>query len=199
MSMVVAKSADYIFGHPKVSCSDDSGLAFWIPVVQGNCIARDKFTWIDDRPELYGTVIDKSEMKWGRSEPNGGLLEPCVKVNIRHTNGENQTRLYDTSCLANRYCSICEIPEVQTYRLRGKTLLDHEYFHNLEEQQSTLGLTFEGNSSKIFWDPFGEKTLLIDPRYNLTVINQSPFGMFEIEHQVSGISDKLVFTNVSYM
>ena len=101
--------------------------------------------------------------------------------------------------LANRYCSICEIPEVQTYRLRGKTLLDHEYFHNLEEQQSTLGLTFEGNSSKIFWDPFEEKTLLIDPRYNLTVINQRPFGMIEIAQQLGGLSEKLVFTNVSCM
>ena len=184
----------YVFGN-MTNC----GTWIWIPVVQGSALKREDghggfFQWIDDRRSSNRNVLDDWG-KWRRGEPNGFRLEQCV---VEDTKRE---AWFDVGC-ESTFCSVCKIPEVQTYHLRGQNVFDDTYFLLLENQESNATVTFDGWRSQIIWNPLEEKTTLTDKRYDFTYIfNQNPFGLLDLKEsitQIGGVSGQMTFTNVRH-
>ena len=173
------------------NCFVNNEERFWIPVIQGETKAS-QYLWVHDRPGFSKKVI--LNQTWHVGHPTGLLFQQCVSTS-------DEGEWYDVECETELKCSVCNVPVVQTYQLRGNTTFDMEYFLSFEMQQSTRVITFEGHeSSRIFWYPLEAKTEIIDQKQNLSrTFNQNPFGLLGSKDAVIkfGYTDELTFTNVS--
>ena len=185
-------NVEHILGDPD-NCNLYGSSRFWIPVVQGNPIEgkTGQYQWLDDRPGY-----NHSEMlfqKWTASQPNGFLYQKCVET---HHDAWN-----DLECESVKRCSVCIIPKVQKYLLRGPVgHFDQEYSLSFNMQLSTTRIVFEGQGlSRIIWYPLQRQTKLVNRKLNLTrIFDQNPFGLLGYHENIlnRGYEDELVFTNV---
>ena len=172
----------------------------WVPIVQGKAL-RDQegqYFWLDDRNGKKRTVIEI--MNWRTSQPNGENLQKCVELK-KTLDGKDS--LNDNVCSRQRF-SICKVPIVQKYLLRGMHNFDHEYTLSLTWQESEDEMIFDGREkSKMVWYPAKGKTELIASNGNVsTKFDQNPFGRLRIRSQSSYAVAQLrskswIFTNVS--
>ena len=168
--------------------------AFWIPIIQGGPVANKEgqFHWIDDRLGSNGSVVQLTN--WLPGQPNGEWTQQCVEL-VGDTPSE---QLWNDEYCYTKRCSICTMPVVQTYRLRGLTMYDQEYTLSLNMQENKSRILFEGKKSTIDWLPFDGK-LEVRQRFNgdLTIEKyQGPFGLLKSEGH-GNTTGNLVFTNVS--
>ena len=191
--MSVPKNFGAIFGN-KAICNNN----YWIPVVQGSALNSDEdgnYFWLDDR--LHSNKTPINDPKWRKSEPNGLLSEKCVEITL--ISGKYYWN--DQTCIELR-CSICRLPAVQTYYLRGQSLFDNKYLLILELQENPLKIRFEGTkNSWYYWYPLEDKTKLLDIRYNSTLTSKkNPFGKIKMENSETWEWEwtfQWIFTNVS--
>ena len=90
---------------------------YWAPVVQGPQQPDGKYVWLDDRRGLPSGGAALDSLPWLRSQPNGLHFQQCAEH--RNGTGTDLRFLNDMSC-SSRICSICNMPESQTYYLRGE-------------------------------------------------------------------------------
>ena len=198
--MDVTEDTEYIFGNPENCVDDDSVAEFWIPVVQGNLTGSgSNYNWIDDRLGFDKQVV--TDLKWGRSQPNGFELEQCVGSYLKKTDTGKHIIWFDMKCF-DRVCSICKMPEVQEYYLRGQMLLNDRYYLNLGAQKSGTKIRFDGASSELIWHPLTKKTQLVDKGYGFEMnFEQDPFGLLTSTAKkhftmIGAKTESLIFTQV---
>ena len=155
-----------------------------MPIRQGP-LKDEKYLWVDDRYKSKETVIQIQ--KWQEYEPNGLEFEKCVDA---ITDGKHD-QWNDNRCNDLR-CSVCNMPRVQTFYLRGNDFDDdHEYILSMDTQDHSSRIRFEGQKlSYIYWHVL-HGTTEIRHFYNETYkrqFKQMPFG------QLKPSSSK--FTNV---
>ena len=190
MPLNITTYLQYNIGDPEL-CKVVGVRKFWLPVIQGNPI-RDtiwKYHWIDDRPASNKRVIESPN--WMQSEPNGLQIERCVDA------FEVSDYWNDESCLSLR-CSVCRMPIVQTYYLRGPRHFDQVYSLLLNMQKKPSKIVFEGEgTSTVVWYPLKEKTILLSYKTNFTItFFKHPFGLLQ---QQGLLKNRWMFTNVSYL
>ena len=124
------------------NCLSKGKNQYWLPIRQGH----DIYHWIDDRFKTKGSVIEA--FKWSQYEPNGLNFEKCVVATTYH----GYDKWNDQVCNSLR-CSICYMPRVQTFYLRGNDFEhDHEYVLSMDTQDHSLKITFEGQEfSHVYW------------------------------------------------
>ena len=171
MSLFVNGKFRFSIGNAS-DCLSEGKSRYWLPVRQGQ-LREGQHLWIDDRLKNKGSVIQT--LKWDQSEPNGFEFEKCV---VATTDGVNDN-WNDQTCNSFR-CSICFMPRVQTFYLRGYAFeLDHEYILSMDTQYHSSRITFEGQKlSYIYWHVLQEKTE-VRHFYNDTYkreFSQMPFG-----------------------
>ena len=191
MSLNPKETTAHVLGDPK-ACLVYGVKEFWLPVVQGKPIdgLMGQYIWLDDRPGS-----NKSEalfQKWSEGQPNGLLYQQCVESSQNFWN--------DLECESVFRCSVCRIPIVQKYQLRGTGSFDREYYLSFNMQLSATKIIFEGQGlNKILWYPLDDITELVDPSENvIKTYNKSPFGLLGDHKSIiqHGYTDELVFTNV---
>ena len=188
------ENIDFIIGDPE-NCKNTNTATvkvFWMPVVQGNMI-NGQYQWLDNRRGFNDTPM--TGLKWKRSEPNGLHTEPCVTAWLL----DGEYLWNDESCHPLK-CSICDMPVIQTYWLRGPDLFDHKYLFSLDSQENSSKIRFEGvESSWIIWTPLKGHTQIMDMRYNYsTNFDHNPFGLTKPQKSISQKDcHQWVFTNVS--
>ena len=103
----------------------------------------------------------------------------------------------DEICQSTR-CSVCKMPLVQTYRLRGSTTHDQEYILALNMQEKKSEILFEGKKSTITWHTCNATLELKDQSKTTTGFENyfGPFGKLKPE-SLEKSRENLVFTNVS--
>ena len=193
MSLNYIQETQFVIGSSDCQTVSWYDSTFWIPIIQGGPVANKEghFHWIDDRLGLNGSVVQLTN--WLPGQPNGELSQQCVEA---ETTSE-QNLWNDEYCHVKR-CSICTMPLVQTYRLRGLTMYDQEYTLSLNIQENKSRILFEGKKSTIIWFPF-DGTLEVRQHFNgdLAIEKfQGPFGHLKSEEH-GKTRGKLVFTNVS--
>ena len=148
----------------------------------------------DDRQGYNSSLI--TDAKWYPGQPNGLHFQPCVAVSSRQTGDPKQW--CDLECRYPR-CSVCQMPVVQTYLLRGPTHFDQVYALSLDMQLNGTYLLFEGTgTSRIVWHIFEEKTELMNYKLNISLTYaQRPFGLLSLplNNEPHG-QHKWLFTNV---
>ena len=195
MSMNPNEDIGYIIGDTENCLKGGTVKEFWMPVVQGSLV-EDQYLWLDDR-EGYNITTPMTSLNWKKSEPNGLHAEPCVSALLL----DGEYLWNDDRCHTPK-CSICDMPVIQTFRLRGPNLFDHEYLLSLDMQKNSSSIRFEGvESSWIIWDPLEEKTKIMDIRYDYsTHFDKNPFGLIKPKTSISPKEfnpHQWVFTNVS--
>ena len=198
MIMAVGKDFDHSIGDPslcKASHAWGGKQVVWIPVTLDSKSKETANQWIYNKKPLK-----KHQQKWAKSQPNGYGAQQCVAV-WQVPNGTHVW--YDADCL-DKYCSICAIPAVQTFYLRGSVTngisndIDQKYSLLMEMQNSIPKLVFEGQRglSQIAWFPIKEEMVIYrydDKEGQHSVrLQGNPFGF--------GLNDKRdwIFTNVVY-
>ena len=163
---------------------------FWLPIKQRVQYENGEDQWVDDRQQSKEAVIQ--EPKWGKGEPNGFDFQQCVQAIGQWDQWTDQFCTVLT-------CSACNMPIVQTYRLRGPQLFDQVYSLLLNMQSSDTEIVFEGEgTSKIVWYPLEEKTVISNYKTNKTIeFRKDPFGILQSKEGVS--TNKWKFTNVSFI
>ena len=172
----------------------------WVPIVQGKALGdqEGQYFWLDDRNGKKRSVIEI--MNWRTSQPNGENLQRCVELK-KTLDGKDSFN--DNVCSRQRY-SICKVPIVQKYLLRGMHDFDHEYTLSLTWQESQDKMIFDGREkSKIVWYPAKGKTELTDQSNGnvSTKIDQNPFGRWRIRApssyaEAESWENSWIFTNV---
>ena len=176
----------YTLGDP-AKCGDEDAR-YWIPVVLGSYLPDDKYTWLKD---VNGKKeINVEDQKWAKSQPNNYGSDQCVGL-MEHSGGDYFWN--DIGCTTPR-CSVCSIPEAQTYYLRGTKSYDHQYLLSWHMQDGGSKLTFDGRGrNQIHWYP-------TETRYEISNVGnghievsrkQNPFGHLE------SVWPQTIFTNVS--
>ena len=150
------------------------------------------YKWVDDNDSRNRSETENQ--KWAESQPNGLGIDKCAVDYL------NKDLWYDTKC-EYLFCSLCTVPTVQTYLLRGSKEkgLDHEYSLAIETQKDNSKINFRGESfSKIVWHPLEKRTQIFQEGEESAriVLDQNPFGGFT-EAIRQGKSKKWKFTNVS--
>ena len=167
------ENIDFIIGDPEICKNTNTRFVkvFWMPVVQGNMV-NGQYQQLDNRRGFNDTPM--TGLKWKRSEPNGLHTEPCVTAWLL----DGEYLWNDESCHPLK-CSICDMPVIQTYWLRGPDLFDHKYLFSLDSQENSSNIRFEGvESSWIIWTPLKGHTQIMDMRYNYsTNFDHNPFGL----------------------
>ena len=180
MTMRVDQEFQHTIGDPTV-CSGRT--KFWIPVVLG-AYTDDHMNWVADS----STEVQDGDHNWARSQPNGDGIQHCVGV--MEISGEYFWN--DIDCSSYALCSVCTVPVVQTFYLRGLRQkqvpkdIDIKYSLLMEMQTNGPNTVFEGQRglSQITWYPLEKRTVL--KRYdNEQVISgeeklemmQDPFGL----------------------
>ena len=142
----------YTFGDPAI-CSGRT--KFWLPIVLDGYFPSEewgrkkKYRWLSDQQN--GKEISLSEQKWARSQPNGYGSQNCVGA---METSQDEYFWNDVGC-STKLCSVCTIPVVQTYYLRGpgpnKHISDHidrKYSLLMELQDDDQNVVFEGQGGK---------------------------------------------------
>ena len=195
--MSVNIAFEYTIGDP-AQCISSGIKKYWVPVIQGNLKkgSKSEYSWQHDVPTANGTPLEVT--RWKQYEPNGLDFEQCVDVH-KLKDMENWN---DELCTLLR-CSVCTIPKVQTFLLRGQHEYDHEYSLSMEMQEMESKIFFEGQGlSHIIWHMSDGKTEIHKAsqivrgelgRGAIVEFNDSmPFG------QLKGSKEQhWVFTNVS--
>ena len=206
MSMNYDDSTRFTIG--ETNCIHRDTEKYWIPIVQGQPAEHreGQYLWLDDRPGFNKSVMQ--ELDWMTSQPNGELFQQCVELRKRGRGAENQGefKLNDAECKEKK-CSICKMPLVQQYLLRGSHDFDHEYRLSLNVQSDEKRIVFEGKGlSWIKWHPLKQKTELWDMADgNKTIaytFNQTPFGLLKTVNRMQRGDEKQnrwTFTNVSIL
>ena len=151
--MSVNIAFEYTIGDP-AQCISSGIKKYWVPVIQGNLKkgSKSEYSWQHDVPTANGTPLEVT--RWKQYEPNGLDFEQCVDVH-KLKDMENWN---DELCTLLR-CSVCTIPKVQTFLLRGQHEYDHEYSLSMEMQEMESKIFFEGQGlSHIIWHMSDGKT-----------------------------------------
>ena len=167
-------------------------LIVWTPVVLESYSPKEGYKWLDDRTSSRGKDIEA--LHWANSQPNGLGSEKCMAMVEQF----GKPAWVDATCQVPR-CSICSIPYVQTYYLRGLSQkYGHEYYLSMIMNRNATKVVFEGDgSSQIIWYPLEKKSVVKSFNNDQTIkditIEGNPFGIL----QAGKPNQILVFTNVS--
>ena len=179
MPMDFEENIRYIIGDPD-KCKIVGLNKLWVPVRQGNLIDEDYgvYQWFDDRASSNQSIIQSPN--WKQSEPNGLQIEQCVDAfgDSKYWN--------DESCSSKR-CSVCRMPVVQTYYLRGPRIFDQVYSLLFNMQRTNSKIVFEGEgTSVIIWYPDEGQTQIKNYKMNYSVtFHKNPFGILQNENSPS--------------
>ena len=211
--MLCSKLGGYMaldISQKQFSVGDTTGCnrKYWQPIKLDN-YSNDQYFWSGDTHEDVENYINN--LNWMNSMPNAYGTEECLDV----TELSGNYYANDVECEVTR-CSICSVPAVNSFYLRGpglegidrwhrlglRNFLDHKYSLSLELQENSSHLVFEGENglSKITWYPL-EKTALIKRYDNKVILDKQkimkinyhtdPFGYFRsLEWVFTGVSSK---------
>ena len=121
---------------------------FFMPIVQkpGCNPKRQDCLWVED---FKGTQKLATFLPWLPSQPNGGLVQQCVTLDLGSGLGE----YYDSNC-DSVYCSLCQFERSVQFTLRGlheSSRIDRNYIFVPQNQNSGM-LTFNGHrTTQINW------------------------------------------------
>ena len=210
VTMAVNEDLDQEVGNPSLCEAPPAWggkQVVWLPVVLDS-IEGGANQWRTDSSTTSKTPLRKDEQKWAISQPNGLGIQQCVSLWQTH----NGSRVwYDVDC-HDQYCSICAIPALQTYYLRGSGMggikfpsdIDRKYSLLMEMQRNTHKLVFEGQHglSQISWFPIKKETLIkrydnqeiLPGQYATLQLEGNPFG-FNLDN-TRNIDRDWIFTNV---
>ena len=178
---------------------DTLGTKYWIPVVQGELVdaVDDKYQWHYD----YNlTLVDSPPWNTWDNQPNGGSFEKCTTA-YQYFSGEIVWG--DKECMG-RLCFVCELPQVETFRLRGPPgPFDQKYYLSWNLQSNETKVEFLGqNSGQIVWFPM-KHSFRLTSQMNTTTLSfvQDPFGHLMANKSTGGNVNLLgmewIFTKVS--
>ena len=188
-------SIKYSIGN-RSSCSRLKNFAYkefnvWLPIRLESYASNNLYKWVNDNDSQNKSETE--DQKWAESQPNGMGIDKCAVDYL------NKDLWYDTKC-EYLFCSLCTVPTVQTYLLRGYTEkgLDHEYSLALETQKYNSKIIFRGKSfSKIVWHPIEKKAQIFQGEdTTIITLDQNPFGGFA-QVITQSKTKKWKFTNVS--
>ena len=146
--MAVNEDLDYEVGNPSLCEAPPAWggkQVVWLPVVMDSKGGANQ--WRMDS-FISKIPLKKDQQKWAISQPNGNGIQQCASSWQTH-NGSHIW--YDVDCL-DQYCSICAIPALQTYYLRGSGMkginfpsdMDRKYSLLMEMQRNKHKVVFEG-------------------------------------------------------
>ena len=137
-----------------------------------------------------------------RSQPNGKDFQKCVESRAISRGPGSHFLSNDIAC-SRTLCSICQMPQTQTYYLRGNIPkeFEHKFSLSMNLQSSNTVIIFEGQQgiAQLVWDPLMKRTDLVNHHLNVTIsYNQHPFGLLEPKNrnEFANVS-RLMFTNVN--
>ena len=178
------------------ACFSDFVLStYWVPVVQGKPIdgQKGRYFWLDDRPGSNKSVMEGQ--KWRPGQPNGLHLQQCLGQRLIN----DEFLWADYPCTRQDVCTVCSVPAVQKYQLRGLGLFDHAYTLSWTMQQDKEIIVFEGeSSSQLIWYPLKRRTELKNEQSNIAkAFEKDPFGL--LSSQDGGKLLQWIFTNVCFV
>ena len=131
-------------------------------------------------------------------------IEKCVEAHVN-----DRIEYWNDELCTSQRCSICLMPRVQKYYLRGHHRFDHQYSLTMDLQQDDAEIVFEGNgSTRIFWnvDYLGTGTDMTyikqhDSKSNYGVtfekmFSQKPFGLLKNRNTDEDPEGSMIFTKV---
>ena len=192
----------YSIGDPQ-QCFYVGVKRFWVPVKQGNPIngSANIYHWLDDRTATRKNVL--KEFKWRKYEPNGLDIEKCVEAHVN-----DRIEYWNDELCTSQRCSICLMPRVQKYYLRGHHRFDHQYSLTMDLQQDAPKIVFEGvGSSQIIWNSDyigGIDMTYIKQRDSKSnsgmtlekIFSQKPFGLLKNKSIDEDPEGSMIFTKV---
>ena len=194
----VASSFFHVFGQSR-ECDK-----YWIPLKKNKSFGPD--CWTED---LNGNVdVKETFLPFSTGEPNGGLLQKCVAVRL---NG-NKSTYHDQDCEQDHACSLCLIPKVNYYVLRGmnKRLaqkIDTQYYLSNEKFKPISSINYIGLKNSLIEYNQMKKSFNLrikEDRFPSTIaLNgtaSEPYGIFDASVSLIGYQRtmKLKLTSVRF-
>ena len=194
MIVDMEKDVQYTLGD-KTDCYMDP--TYWIPVLLES-YSEGTYQWTND---ANFELEEIERIKWFKSQPNTYGIQKCVGV----TDVSGTYYANDVGCLQPR-CSVCEIPYVHSFYLRGPGQkgvikgIDREYSLMFELQTNSSHFVLEGQTglSQITWDP-SKKSSIVRTYDNKDIFNGDKTISINYRNDPLGRFSKLkwTFTSVS--
>ena len=195
------QDASKFIGDPSKCVTIDA--KFWIPIVLGSYSREDRvYKWVNDGSSGIQTHLDSP--KWAKSQPNGLGDQECAGA--LEFNGEWFWN--DMHCDQDHMCSVCSVPPVKTYYLRGQFPpklgeMDRKYSFIAEKQTVGSKVVFYGHTglTKVVWFPFEKRTVVLHDGKNYSIeSSENHFGLLNYydpsAHDWETYKVDLVFTKV---
>ena len=160
--------------------SENCPKTFWVPIVQGDLAPNGSYHWIDDRRESHKRPAIVPKINWRDSQPNGMQHQQCVAQNL---NPPKNGLYYDFECHMQKFCSVCILPEIQFFYLRGLSELDEttdwKYSLIWGIQSNGSDVIMDGSKQGyIHWYPDSSTAAIFDDQDRLIINSrQNPFGL----------------------